>query len=113
MSARALAIVAVCGVLSACVGDSVTEVGKGGGLHNSPGSCTTGKLNNAWSQAQLSGQRTQPVNCPYTVDVPNENIVFSADLKGPKQTIYAGSGAELGPIYSQLNRPGMSGDSVD
>lgn len=101
--AEQILTMSACVALSACVGDAgVTEPPMGGGQRNQPGSCLTNKLNEAWKNAQLFGQRTQPVKCPYTVDVPNQNIVFSADLKGPKQTIYAGSGAELGPIYSTL-----------
>lgn len=89
--------------LPACVGDSVTEVGKGGGMRNQPGSCSTGPLNNAWTNARLSGNRTQPVKCPYQVDVTNQNIVFSASLYGPKETNSVNGYATLWPIKSTLD----------
>lgn len=98
--------IAACVAFAACNGDSVVRPPMGGGQRNQPGSCAVGTLDAAWRNAQIKGEITQPVKCPYTVDIPNQNITFSADIKGPKETVYAGSGAELGPVYSTID-PGV------
>jgi hypothetical protein len=90
-------------ILSACVGDAITEPPKGGGIRNQPGSCSTGALNTVWTNARLNGNRTEPVKCPYQVDYTNQIIVFSASLYGPKQTTDPNGSATLNPIKSNLD----------
>lgn len=101
-SARVIALCAGL-FLGACTGDSAVEPPLGGGQRNQPGNCATGALNDAWRNARLSGNRTQPVRCPYTVDLVDQAIVFSADLFGPKETTRSDGFATLWPIRSTLD----------
>jgi hypothetical protein len=90
-------------LLCACVGDSVVQPPKGGGVRNQPGSCATGALNSAWTNARLSGNRTLPVKCPYQVSYVNQGITLGAELFGPKETTSLNGSATLGPVRSTLD----------
>lgn len=89
-------------LLVACLGDSISQIGKGGGIANSPGACATGPLNSAWTNTRLSGNRTLPVKCPYKVDVVGQSIALAAEVFGPKATTSINGFGTLGPVRSTL-----------
>jgi hypothetical protein len=89
-------------LLSACLGDTVTSTGSGGGALNQPGTCVSGPLDDVWGRAQLSGGRTLPEKCPFVVEITQE-IDFEAKLHMPKETTPFDGWADLDGIYSTFD----------
>lgn len=83
---------------AACVGDAAVITGKGGGQHNTPYNCATGALDNAWRNARLSGDQTDPP-CPYHVYM-TEDVNFAGNVYGPKATTSLGGDVTLNTIRS-------------
>ncbi|MHB0949017.1 MAG: hypothetical protein ACYC4J_08155 [Gemmatimonadaceae bacterium] len=96
------ALLVIGATLLACNGDSITQYPSRGGYSNQPGTCSVGPANDAWRNARLTGNREQPVKCPYTVVMPTD-IPFTASAYGPKEMTNPNSSGTLGPVYSLIS----------